>query len=197
MSMSKRLLTAGLACVALVLAAPASAQGGPAPEATVDIAAIPGVISGDAQWVMFWSGPMIVDGMTADADGNVLFAQEQSNSIIKVWPDGKWWVQWPFVAGAGSVSIDSQGRTFAADRSCTDPGLGLGANCTILSKIVQLTPERKTIADKFGDGSTLGRINDLQADGHGGAYYTQGGLFHAKADGTVDTVAAAGNPQQG
>ena len=180
-----------------VSAAPAAAQGQPAAEATVDIAAIPGVVSGDAQWSTVWSGPMIVDGMTVAPDGGLLFAQEQSNSIIKVWPDGQWWVQWPFVAGAGSVSIDAQGRTFAADRSCTDPGLGLGANCTIFSKIVQLTPERKTIADKFPDGTTLGRINDLAADGHGGAYYTQGGLFHAKADGTVDTIVAAGNPQQG
>ena len=195
--MSRRLLTAGLACLGLVVAAPAAAQQQPGPEATVDVAAIPGVVSADAEWTKLWEGPMIVDGMTSDADGNILFAQEQSNSIIKVWPDGKWWVQWPFVAGAGSVSIDSQGRTFAADRSCTDPGLGLGANCTILSRIVQLTPERKTVADKFADGSTLGRINDLAADGHGGAYYTQGGLFHAKADGTVDTVVAAGNPQQG
>ena len=192
-------ISATIAALALALApsVPAWAQGQPAAEVTVDIAAIPGVVSGDAQWQIFWSGPMIVDGMTAAADGGLLFAQEQSNSIIKVWPDGKWWVEWPFVAGAGSVSIDAQGRTFAADRSCTDPGLGLGANCTILSRIVQLTPERKTIADKFPDGSTLGRINDLAADGHGGAYYTQGGLFHAKADGTVDTVAAAGNPQQG
>lgn len=198
--MGKRLLTAGLACVALTLSAPAAAQGQPAPEAQVDIAAIPGVVSGDAQWRTLWSGPMIVDGMTADADGNVLFAQEQSNSIVKVWPDGKWWVQWPFVAGAGSVSIDSQGRTFAADRSCTDPGLGLGANCTVLSKIMQLTPERKTIADKFPDGTTLGRINDLAADGHGGAYFTERGLFHAKADGTVDTIIPApppGPPQPG
>ncbi|HEU4652156.1 MAG TPA: SMP-30/gluconolactonase/LRE family protein [Croceibacterium sp.] len=195
--MANRVLAAGLACAALVLAAPAMAQQQPAPEVPVDIAAIPGVIAGDAQWRAHWSGPMIVDGMTTAPDGGLLFAQEQSNSIIKVWPDGKWWVQWPFVAGAGSVSIDAQGRTFAADRSCTDPGLGLGANCTILSKIVQLTPERKTIADKFADGTTLGRINDLAADGHGGAYYTQGGLFHAKADGTVDTIAAAGNPQQG
>jgi gluconolactonase len=176
---------------------PAAAQGQPAPEMAVDVTAIPGVVSGDAQWSTLWSGPMIVDGMTAAPDGGLLFAQEQSNSIIKVWPDGKWWVQWPFVAGAGSVSIDAQGRTFAADRSCTDPGLGLGASCTIPSRIVQLTPERKVIADKFADGSTLGRINDLAADGHGGAYYTQGGLFHAKADGTVDTIAAAGNPQQG
>ena len=195
--MGNRLLTTGLACIALALANPAAAQQQPAPEASVDIAGIPGVVAADAEWTKFWEGPMIVDGMTADADGNILFAQEQSNSIIKVWPDGKWWVQWPFVAGAGSVSIDSQGRTFAADRSCTDPGLGLGANCTVLSKIVQLTPERKTIADKFADGTTLGRINDLAADGHGGAYYTQGGLFHAKADGTVDTIVAAGNPQQG
>jgi gluconolactonase len=200
MSMGNRFLATGLASLALVLAAPALAQQQPAPEATADIAAIPGVVSGEAQWSKFWEGPMIVDGMTADADGNILFAQEQSNSIIKVWPDGKWWVQWPFVAGAGSVSIDAQGRTFAADRSCTDPGLGLGANCTILSKIVQLTPERKTVADKFADGSTLGRINDLAADGHGGAYYTQGGLFHAKADGTVDTIIPAppsGPPQPG
>lgn len=194
--MRKHLLAAGLASLALALASPAAAQGQPAPEAQVDIAAIPGVVSGDAQWQTFWAGPMIVDGMTADADGNVLFAQEQSNSIIKVWPNGKWWVQWPFVAGAGSVSIDAQGRTFAADRSCTDPGLGLGASCTILSRIYQLTPERKVVADKFADGSTLGRINDLRADGHGGAYYTQGGLFHARADGTVDTIVAAGTPGQ-
>ena len=188
---------AALALAPVLATTPAAAQGQPAAEATVDIVAIPGVISGDAQWRTHWSGPMIVDGMTAAPDGGLLFAQEQSNSIIKVWPDGKWWVEWPFVAGAGSVSIDAQGRTFAADRSCTDPGLGLGASCTVPSKIVQLTPERRTIADKFADGSTLGRINDLRADGHGGAYYTQGGLFHAKADGTVDTVAPAGNPQQG
>ena len=190
-------IIATIAAFALALSAPAWAQSQPGPEASVDIAAIPGVVSGDAQWRMHWSGPMIVDGMTAAADGGLLFAQEQSNSIIKVWPDGKWWVEWPFVAGAGSVSIDAQGRTFAADRSCTDPGLGLGANCTILSRIVQLTPERKVIADKFADGNTLGRINDLAADGHGGAYYTQGGLFHARADGTVDTIVAGGNPQQG
>src|SRR6476619_2526541 len=173
----------------LIGAGPAAAQGQPAAETTVDVAAIPGVVSGDAQWSIHWSGPMLVDGMTAAPDGGLLFAQEQRNSIIKVWPDGKWWVQWPFVAGAGSVSIDAQGRTFAADRSCTDPGLGLGANCTILSRVMQLPPERKVIADKFPAGSTLGRINDLAADGHGGAYYTQGGLFHAKADGTVDTSA--------
>ncbi|MXO59793.1 hypothetical protein GRI89_09600 [Altererythrobacter salegens] len=195
--MRKEFLTTGLASLALVLAAPAAAQSQPGPAVPVTVTAIPGVVAAGAQWKTFWEGPMIVDGMAAAKDGSLLFAQEQSNSIIKVWPDGKWWVEYPFVAGAGSISLDSAGNAFAADRSCTDPGLGLGANCTILSKIVQLTPERKTVADKFADGSTLGRINDLAADGHGGAYYTQGGLFHAKADGTVDTIVTGGNPAQG
>ena len=197
MSMRKAIFTALALMLAPMLATPAAGQGQPAPEAQVDIAAIPGIVADDAEWAIFWAGPMIVDGMTVAEDGGLLFAQEQSNSIIKVWPDGKWWVQWPFVPGAGAVSIDGAGRTFAADRSCTDPGLGLGANCTVPSRIVQLTPERKTIADKLPDGRPLGRINDLAADGHGGAYYTQGGLFHARADGTVDTIVEGGNPQQG
>ena len=195
--MARRLLAAGIASIALAVAAPAMAQGQPAPEVQVEVAAIPGVVAGGAQWRTFWSGPMIVDGMAAAPDGSLLFAQEQSNSIIKIWPDGKWWVEYPFVAGAGSVSLGKDGTIYAADRSCTDPGLGLGANCTIPSKIVQLAPERKTIANKFADGKTLGRINDLAADGHGGAYYTQGGLFHAQADGTVETIVEGGNPAQG
>ncbi len=193
--MRKQLLTAGLACIAFALAAPAAAQSQPGPEATVQVAAIPGVVAPGAKWKNFWEGPMIVDGMAAAKDGSILFAQEQSNSIIRVWPNGKSWAAYPFVAGAGSISFDKQGNAFAADRSCTDPGLGLGKNCTILSKIVQLTPGRKTVADKFADGSTLGRINDLAADNHGGAYFTQLGLFHAKADGSVDTIIAA-NPQE-
>ena len=206
--MRKHLLAVSLVSLTLMLAGPAMAQGQPAAEAAATTTAIPGVVAAGAQWKKVWEGPMIVDGMTTDADGNILFAQEQSNSIIKVWPDGRSWVQWPFVAGAGSVSIDSQGRAFAADRSCTDPGLfnttntavGLGVACTQFSKIVQLTPERRVVADKFTDGTTLGRINDLRADGHGGAYFTERGLFHAKADGTVDTIIPApppGPPQPG
>jgi gluconolactonase len=193
--MRKKILSTGLTCLALALAAPAAAQSQPGPAVSVEISGIPGVVADGAQWKTFWEGPMIVDGMASAADGSLLFAQEQSNSIIKVWPDGKWWVEWPFVAGAGSVALDSSGRVFAADRSCTDPGLGLGDKCTTPSKIVELSPERKTIADHFADGSTLGRINDLAADGHGGAYYTQVGLFHAHADGTVDTI-ISGNVQQ-
>jgi gluconolactonase len=195
--MRNRFLGAAAACSALFLSAPALAQGQPAAEAQVEVGAVPGVVAAGAKWRTFWAGPMIVDGMAAAPDGSLLFAQEQSNSIIRVWPDGKWWVEYPFVAGAGSVSLGKDGTVYAADRSCTDPGLGLGAQCTVPSKIVQLAPERKTVADKFAGGKTLGRINDLAADGHGGAYYTQGGLFHARADGTVETIVEGGSPAQG
>ena len=196
--MTKRTLTTGLALAAvLTLTAPATAQDLLPGEKPADIPAIPGVIAGDAMWEIAWSGPMIADGMAAAADGGLLFAQEQSNSVMKVWPDGRSWIQWPYIAGAGAVSIDGQGRTFAAERTCTDPGLGLGPDCNILPRVVQLTPERKVLAEKFADGRTLGRINDVAADEHGGAYYTQGGLFHIKADGTVETVVEGGNPQQG
>jgi gluconolactonase len=193
MTMGKAILSA----LALLLAVPAAAQDLLPGEKPADIPAIPGVIAGDAMWEVAWSGPMIADGMAAAPDGALLFAQEQSNAIIKLWPDGRWWVQWPYIAGAGAVSIDAQGRTFAAERTCTDPGLGLGPNCNILPRVVQLTPERKVLAEKFADGRTLGRINDVAADEHGGAYYTQGGLFHVKADGTVNTIVEGGNPQQG
>lgn len=201
----RKFAIAAAAGLTLGLAAPALAQGQPAAEVVANVSAIPGVVAAGAKWRNFWTGPQVVDGMTWDTDGGVLFAQEQSNAIIKVWPNGRWWDQWPYVAGVGSVSIDAQGRVFAADRSCTDPGLyfqanpaiGYGVPCTIPSRIVQIAPTRKVVADKFANGGGLGRINDLRADGLGGAYYTQGGLYHAKADGTVDTILAAGNPQQG
>src|SRR5690606_26663010 len=146
---------------------------------------------------MAWSGPMTADGMIGADAGTLLFAQEQSNSIHKLWADGREWVLYPYVHGAGAVSADAQGRLFAVERTCTDGGLGLGPNCTVPTRVVQLAPERKVWADKFADGSPLGRLNDLAADGHGGAYYTQGGLFHVTASGMVNTIAPGGNPAQG
>ena len=88
--MRKHILAAGLAGLAMAMAAPAAAQSQPGPEASVSVSAIPGVVAADAKWSKFWEGPMIVDGMAAAKDGSLLFAQEQSNSIIRVWPDGKW-----------------------------------------------------------------------------------------------------------
>ncbi|OYW44855.1 MAG: hypothetical protein B7Z08_01920 [Sphingomonadales bacterium 32-68-7] len=188
-----RILTHGFVLgLALALAAQAFGQTQPAGERPATIAAIPGVIAAGAKWEQAWSGPMTADGMIGGDDGALLFAQEQSNAIVKLWPDGRSWVQWPYIAGAGALSVDAQGRTFAAERTCTDPGLGLGTNCTVPTRIVQLAPQRKVLAETFADGRPLGRINDLAADGHGGAYYTQGGVFHVKADGSVSAIAEGG-----
>ena len=178
-------LAIGLAA-ALALAAPGSAQL-LAGEKEAEIAAIPGVIAPGAQWELAWSGPMTADGMAVAADGDLLFAQEQSNAIWRLSPDGGAFVEIPYVLGVGAASVDSNGNIYAVERACTDPGLG-GLECSQATRVMQLTPERRVIADSFADGSSLGRLNDLIVDGRGGAYFTQGALYHTTADGMVTKV---------
>lgn len=180
-----------IAALALSVSAPLAAQQQPTGEKPAAISAIPGVIAKGAKWQRIWQGPFNADGMSAGTDGSLLFGQEQANAVMKLWPDGKTWVAWPYAKGAGAVSVDAQGRVFTVERTCTDPGLKL-ANCPEATRVTQLAPEHKVLADKFADGKGLGRLNDIQADGHGGAWYTQGGLYHVAADGTVSTVAEGG-----
>lgn len=49
-------------------------------------------------------------------------------------------------------------------------------------------PQRRTLANTFADGRPLGRVNDVMADGKGGAYFTAGGAYHVNADGVVTVV---------
>lgn len=156
-------------------------------EQAVEIAAIEGVVSGDAEWEIAWSGPMTADGMTTAPDGRLLFAQEQSNAIWALWPDGRAFVEVPYVLGAGAVSFAPDGTLLAVERGCTDPGLN-DLECSQPSALVQLLPERRVIADSMGDGSSLGRLNDVHADGEGGAWVTQGALWHIDAQGRVSKV---------
>jgi gluconolactonase len=177
-----------VAALAVALSAPLAAQQQPTGEKPAVISAIPGVIAKGAKWQRIWQGPFNSDGMTAAADGSLLFAQEQANSVMRLWPDGRTWAAYPYAKGAGAVSVDAAGRVFTVERTCTDPGLK-PAPCAEATRVTQLAPEHKVLADKFADGKELGRLNDIQADGHGGAWYTQGGLYHVAADGTVSTVA--------
>lgn len=172
--------------LALTLAAPLAAQSLPG-EMPADITAIDGVIADDAEWEMIWSGPMTADGMTTTPEGNVLFAQEQSNAIFKLWHGGGVYVDVPYVLGAGAASVAADGSVLAVERACTDPGLG-GLTCDQPSAVVQLSPTREVIASSFADGSSLGRLNDVHADGRGGAWFTQGDLYHVDAEGMVTTV---------
>lgn len=187
----KTCLIAAAAVALLAVAAPTSAQVLDG-EKAAEIEPIAGVIAEGAQWEIAWAGPMTADGMATSSDGHLLFAQEQSNSIRRLWPDGSEWVAVPYVHGAGAVSVEPSGRILAVERTCTDPGLGL-ADCAVPTRVVQLAPERRVIAGSFADGSSLGRLNDLEGDGAGGAWFTQGALYHAAADGTVTKIYDAEN----
>jgi gluconolactonase len=156
-------------------------------ETELALPAIDGVLAEGAQWEIAWSGPMTADGMSASPQGHLLFAQEQSNAVWRLTPAGAAFVEVPYVLGAGAVSVDSEGRVFAVERACTDPGLNQLA-CDRPSRVLQLAPERRTVASNFSDGSSLGRLNDIHADGRGGAWVTQGALYHVAADGATTLV---------
>src|SRR5690606_38246076 len=121
--------------LALGLATPVAAQGLQPGEVATDVPAIAGVVSGDAAWETVWTGPMTADGMSVTPDGLLLFAQEQSNAIWKLWPDGRAYAEYPYVLGAGAVSVDSRGRVLAVERGCTDPGLN-ALTCSQPSRVV-------------------------------------------------------------
>jgi len=76
---------------------------------------------------------------------------------------------------SGSVDMNSKGALFVVNR---------GLN----QSIMQLAPQRKTLADKYnGDPIDClgGVLNDITADSKGGVYFTMGGLFRADAKGVI------------
>jgi len=118
-----------------------------------------------------------------------LFAQEQSDTIRKLDAAGKESVYLNETHGAGAVSLDSKGRLFAVQRTCTDPGKPFYQSCKELTMISELAPQRRMLANSFPDGRPFGRLNDLITDGKGGVYFTVGGAYYVNADGIVSTVA--------
>lgn len=172
---------------AVLFAAEASAQLLPG-EREATIGAIPGVIDGDARWELVWAGFATADGLNGTPDGGLIFAQEQTDTIRVLDQDHVERVFLSGVYGVGSVSLDSAGRLFAVERTCTEPLNPELPTCTELTRVVQVMPERRILANRFPDGRPLGRLNDLIADGNGGAYFTVGGAFHVSPDGVVTTV---------
>lgn len=158
-------------------------------ERAAPVTEIPGVVAAGAAWKIALASFDTMDGLIGTPDGGVVFAQEQTDSIRKLEPDGK---QTVFIQGThhiGSMSISADGRIWAVLRTCTDPGLNLGNNCLERTMISILAPEQKMLANAFPDGKPLGRLNDIIADGHGGAFFTVDGVYHIDADGKIATVA--------
>jgi len=179
-----------LATVSVLLTAstPALAQLLPG-ERPAAVGEIPGVIGAGATWELVWADFKTADGLVGTADGGVLFAQEQGDTIRKLDVNNHESVYLTDSHGAGALSSDSQGRLYAVQRTCTDPGRPFSAACQELTRISILAPEPRLLANSFADGRPLGRLNDLIADGKGGAYFTVGGLYYVNAQGVVSTVA--------
>lgn len=173
--------------VSTLAAAPAGAQLLPG-ERPANVTAIPGVVAAGAKWQLFWADFVTADGMVGTPDGGVMFAQEQTDSVRKLDPDGTEHVVIAETRGVGSVSMDAQGRIFGVERTCTEPLNTFLPGCEELTMVTQLYPERKVLANSFPDGKTLGRPNDLITDGKGGAYFTSGGLYYVTAAGAVSTI---------
>jgi gluconolactonase len=153
------------------------------------VPSIPGVIEGGTKWQLIWADFKTADGIVGTPDGGVIFAQEQSDTIRKLDVNDKEYVYLTDTHGAGSVSMDPQGRVYAVQRTCTDSARPFYQSCPELPMISVLAPERRILANSFSDGKPLGRLNDLVADGKGGAYFTVGGVYYVSPSGVVRTVA--------
>ena len=183
-------LTAAVAGCVLLAGAAASAQTLLLPgERAANITEIPGVIAAGATWELVWADFKTADGIVGTPDGGLLFAQEQSDSIRKLDANNHEYVYVPDAHGPGAVSMDSQGRVYAVQRTCTDPGRPFSASCPELTRVSIVAPEQRVLANSFPDGKPLGRLNDLIADGKGGAYFTVGGIYYVNPQGAVSTVA--------
>jgi gluconolactonase len=157
----------------------------PAPR-DLTITAIPSVVAAGGKWTKVWQeAGNSADGILANNDGSVLVAQEDYDTVLKIGANGQTSVAVADAKGVGSLSMDREGRLYGAYRT-ERPGSTKPDKASIVNAIAMLAPERKTIADKWADGTTLTvRPNDLAADSHGGAYFTVGCLYYASRQGVT------------
>jgi gluconolactonase len=165
---------------ALLAARAISAQ----PLRDVIVTAIPEVVAAGEEWQRVWQGTDNADGLVGADDGGVLFAQEQPRRIAKLSHTGEYSVLVEGTRGVGSLSMTVDGHLVGVERTCTDPGRRNGGECTDLTAVAVLLPERRVLAEHL-DGAPLGRLNDLVVDRLGGAYFTVGGAFYVDGNGHV------------
>jgi gluconolactonase len=185
----KSKIASACAAVALFLAQGVLAQTLLPGEREANVTAIPGVVAAGVKWQLIWADFETADGINGTPDGGVIFAQEQTDTIRKLDASGKEFTLVAPTHGAGSVSLDAQGRLYGVERTCTEPLNTYLPGCNELPRIVQYMPEQRVIATGFANGAAFGRLNDLIADGKGGAYFTVGGAYYVNSAGVVSTVA--------
>ena len=165
-------------------------RGAATPRVQRDVTPIPGVVAAGAKWLKVWQGAgNSADGILSDKDGNALVAQEDYDAVLRLDKNDKAVVYVSNAKGVGSLSMDRQGRLYGAHRT-ERPGSTKPDIASIVNALTVLAPDRKTIAEKWADGTTLSvRPNDLAADGRGGVYFTSGCVYYASPNGGVTVVA--------
>lgn len=158
--------------------APGQGRGQAAPRG--EVTPLPGIVAAGSKWTKVWqSGGNSADGIIADKDGNVLVAQEDFDAVLRIDKDDKASVFVSNAKGVGSLSMDRQGNLYGAHRT-ERAGSTKPDKDSIMNAITVLAPTRKTVADKWTDGTTLNvRPNDLAADSNGGTYFTVGCVYYA------------------
>jgi gluconolactonase len=164
-------------------------QSGPGAERVpreVTIQAIPGVVAAGTNWTKVWQqAGNSADGILAEPDGSVVVAQEDYDTVLRIDADGHSSVVVSGAKGVGSLSMDRGGTLYGALRT-ERPGSTKPDKDSIVNAIVELSPERKMITDKWSDGTPFTvRPNDLAVDNHGGAYVTSGCLYYANPKGVT------------
>jgi len=157
---------------------PGQGRGQNSPRA--DVTPIPGIVAAGSKWTKVWqAGGNSADGILADKDGNVLVAQEDFDAVLRIDKDDKASVFVSNAKGVGSLSMDRQGNLYGAHRT-ERAGSTKPDKESIMNAITILAPTRRTVADKWTDGTTLNvRPNDLAADSNGGTYFTVGCVYYA------------------
>ena len=175
--------------MSLITLGQASAQQLLAGERAANVTGIAGVVEAGAKWELIWADFVYADGIVGTPDGGLLLTVEQTDTIVKLDVNHNEYVLLENTNGGGAASMDASGRLYAVQRTCTEPFNPELPGCNELTAVAMLAPTHRILANSFPGGEPLGRLNDLIADGKGGAYFTVGGAYYVNADGEVSTVA--------
>jgi len=167
----------GLLLAAMLVQAAAQEQSGP--EKPTVATAIPGVIAAGTKVERIWTGLNAGDGLIAEPNGTLLLPEQgEANTVSRVDPNGKVTLYLSDTNEAGGVAIDPKGRVIDIERHAP-------------SRIRELAPERKVLADSF-EGKPFQRLSDIVADKKGGVYVTESpstSVFYLSAENKLSRVA--------
>jgi gluconolactonase len=135
-------------------AQPAAPVGPPAPTP-----AIAGVVAAGTTVHVVKEGYEAVEGPVRDADGSLLFANNQTGQVLRVAPDGaiSVWFEGPF--GANALTRNGKGEVIATLQR------------TNAIAVLQPGVAPRVLVDKF-EGKAFNRPNDVVADARGNIYFT-------------------------